>query len=124
MQSLRQIDTTRALSEEYNEPVHAILGNGGCVKICDGSGLCSRKLIERILNIAAINGIPIQKEVIFSGGSDIGAFSACGFETLFTGLSIPCISMHSRNEQVSVKDAMAIKKLIIEMLRNEQCRIR
>lgn len=117
------IDTTRTLSQEYKDPVYVVMGGGGCVKICDGFGLCSKKLIEKIQHIAAINDIPLQKEVIFRGGSDIGAFSRFGFSTLFAGLSIPCVCMHSRHEQVCFDDVLGIENIILEILKNEQCQI-
>lgn len=118
------IDTTRALSEEYKDPVYVIMGNGGCVKICDGFGLCSKKLNEKVQHIATGNAIPLQKEVIFRGGSDIGAFSRFGFKTLFTGLSIPCVSMHSRQEQVCLNDVINVETIMLEILKRERCNIK
>lgn len=115
------LDTTRAISEEYNAPIYASLGKGVCLKVCDGFGLCSIKLNKRVQALAANNSIALQKEVIFRGGSDISAFSKYGYNSIFTGLSIPCVSMHSRNEQVCINDVFAAERLIIEILKNENC---
>lgn len=118
------IDTTRTLSQEYKDPIYAIMGNGGCVKICDGFGFCSKELVKKVENIAKTNKIPLQREVIFRGGSDVCAFSRGCYNALFLGLSIPCINMHSRHEQICIKDMLAIKKTIIEILKSEQCDVR
>ena len=118
------IDTTRTHSKEYSEPVYAVMGKGMCIKICDGFGLCSVRLNKKVLQIAEEKNVPIQKEVIFRGGSDIGAFAKFGTNTHFTGLSIPCRNMHSRSEQVCLNDVIATRSIILEILKKEQCLFR
>lgn len=117
------IDTTRAISPEYNMPIYASLGKGACMKICDGSGMCSRQLNEKIKKIAETHNIPLQKEILFRGGSDISAFARHGYNTLFTGISVPCINMHSREEKVSLVDVNAVENLILSLLKVERCKV-
>lgn len=116
------IDTTRAISGEYNQPIYPLMGEGTCIKLCDGTGICSKKLNNKLISIAESNKIHIQKELLFSGGSDISAFARHGYKTLFTGISIPCKNMHSRKEQVCISDIIATEKLILEILRYEKCK--
>lgn len=117
------IDTTRAFSQEYNKPIYPLMGGGACIKICDGSGFCSKKLNCEIKKIAEDNNISIQTEVLFSGGCDILPFTRHRKKTEYTGISIPCKNMHSRSEQVCISDILAVEDLIIKILLKEKCEI-
>ena len=97
------LDTTVGNLDKSSSSI-PILGQGACIKYCDGSGLCSKRLNKFLLEVANRNNVLIQKELIDFAGSDIVAFSEHGYDCDFTGISIPCYNMHSPNEIMSTYD--------------------
>lgn len=93
-----------------------IQGNGVCLKICDGSGICSYALNKKILEIAEKSNISVQLELLDFAGSDIAAFSGTRNDCLFTGLSIPCSNMHSSRECMNLNDIESFDVLLHRIL--------
>lgn len=108
------VDTTIG-SMNYSDCL-PVLGSGVCYKICDGSGICNEYLNKEMICIANDKGIKMQKELLTFAGSDIIAFSDYNNNCKFTGISVPCQNMHTRNEKASIFDISSLYELIKALL--------
>lgn len=96
------------------------LGKGPAIKIMDGSVISSPQLVSHIEKVANQHSIPLQREVLTSGGTDtpamqyltgVGAHVAC--------ISIPARYIHSTVETASKEDiekTVTLTKLVISSL--------
>lgn len=112
------LDTT--ICEAHEPAPVPVRGKGACLKICDGSGMCSYALNKEVLEIAKQKGVSIQLELLDFAGSDIAAFSGASANYVFTGISIPCHNMHSPCEKMSLSDIDSFNKLL-QIILEETC---
>lgn len=90
----------------------SVCGGGAAVKVMDGSILCHPQLVEKLDFLAKRDGIPMQRDVIRSGGTDAGAIHLSRGGVITGGISIPCRYVHSPVEMAEVGDVEACAKLI------------
>lgn len=110
------IDVT--LSGDYpdGDETSASLGNGCAIKMRDRSAICSREVVEDLENLAARKGIPVQRDVLSRGGTDIGSVQLLGRGVQVGGLSIPIRYCHSAIEMADRRDVEATINLLVAYL--------
>ena len=85
------------------------LGHGAVIRALDSSSIAPLPELDRVLNIARANAIPIQVGAT-NGGADGSAFVRYG--VLHVGLSWPGRYSHSPVEVLDLRDLQALEKLI------------
>lgn len=90
----------------------AVCGGGAAIKVMDSAVICHPQIVEKLEALAKKEGIPAQRDVIKSGGSDAGAIHLTRMGVLTGGVSIPCRYVHSPVEMVDAGDVDACAKLI------------
>ena len=88
---------------------HAPLGHGAVIRGLDNSAVAPPTELERILNIARTQGIPIQVGAT-NGGTDGSDFVRYG--VLHVSLSWPGRYSHSPVEVLDLRDLQALEKLV------------
>ena len=89
----------------------ARLGGGAAVKVMDGSVICHPQVVNRLNQLADGLSIPVQPDVLSSGGTDAGAISPARMGVLTGGISIPCRYIHSPAEMADWQDVEACARL-------------
>jgi len=80
------------------------LGEGVGIKLRDASAICSKKVVDSLIETAEQNGIKYQREAKTGGGTDIGAVQTAGRGALVGGVVIPIRNTHTITETASVHD--------------------
>jgi putative aminopeptidase FrvX len=106
------LDTTYAKTAESDDTI--ILGDGPSVTLKDDF-LPDQHMVSSILKTAAAAYIPIQKEVLCSGGSDMTGIYWSGMECQYVFMGIPLQYMHSSHEIVSLKDVHQMTELLCQL---------
>lgn len=80
------------------------LGDGIGIKLRDASAICSKVVVDLLIETAEQNGIKYQREAKTGGGTDIGGVQAAGRGALVGGVVVPLRNTHSVAETASVSD--------------------
>ena len=81
------------------------VGKGPAVKIMDGSVISSPELVEHMESVASENNIPVQREILTSGGTDTPAMQyLTGVGAYVSCISVPTRYIHSTVESASIND--------------------
>ncbi len=88
------------------------LGGGAAIKVMDRSVICHHDVREELRELARINGIPYQMEIMTDGGTDAGAIHSARTGVKTGGISIPARYIHSPSEMISKSDLDACCKLL------------
>ena len=88
------------------------LGGGAAVKVMDSSVICHPKVVAKLEEIAKSQSIPIQRDIMRSGGTDAGAIQNAHYGVKTGGISIPCRYIHTPAETADLQDAKACVQLI------------
>lgn len=110
------VDVTLSGDHPEGGDTSASLGKGCAIKMRDRSAICSREVIEDLENLAARKGIPVQRDVLSAGGTDIGSVQLLGKGVQVGGLSIPIRYCHSAIEMADCKDVEATIALLLAYL--------
>lgn len=94
---------------ETSRFAHAPLGSGAVIRGLDNSSIAPLPELDRILNIARAQNIPIQVGAT-NGGTDGSDFVRYG--ALHVGLSWPGRYSHSPVEVLDLRDLQALEKLV------------
>ncbi len=94
------------------------LGGGAAIKIKDSSVICSRKIVDRLTDLAEENGIKYQYEVLLAGGTDTSAMQIAGSGSHAGCISLPTRYVHTPVETVDADDLKACTDLLIEFIEN------
>lgn len=89
----------------------ALCGKGAAVKVMDHSVICTPAVVDRLLALAAEQGIPAQRDVLQMGGTDAGPIQATRAGVYTGGISIPCRYTHTPTEMVDLGDVRACVEL-------------
>lgn len=90
----------------------ALCGKGAAVKVMDRSLISSPALVEKLMALGEEKGIPVQRDVLQSGGTDAGPIQATRGGVCAGGISIPCRYIHSSTEMVDLDDVCACVNLV------------
>lgn len=90
----------------------SVLGKGAAIKVMDGSVICHPQMVKKLTEIAQMEAINYQSDVIRAGGTDAGAIHVSRTGVYTGGVSIPCRYVHSPTEMVEVSDVQACVELI------------
>ncbi len=85
----------------------ALCGKGAAVKVMDRSVICTPALVDKLLELGAEQGIPVQRDVLQAGGTDAGPIQATRAGVYAGGISIPCRYTHTPTEMVDLGDVQA-----------------
>ena len=91
----------------------ARLGKGAGIKVMDSSIICHPDVAARLERLAGAGGIPVQRDILRSGGTDAGAIHTTRLGVKTGGISIPCRYIHTPAEAASLEDAAACVKLAV-----------
>lgn len=110
------IDVTLSGDHPDGGETSAALGKGCAIKMRDRSAICSREVVEDLENLASRRGIPVQRDVLSAGGTDIGSVQLLGKGVRVGGLSIPIRYCHSAIEMADRRDVEATIGLLCAYL--------
>jgi endoglucanase len=94
------------------------LGSGAAIKIKDSSVICSRKLVDRLTDLAEANNIKYQYEVLLAGGTDTSAMQIAGSGSHACCISLPTRYVHTPVETIDADDMKACADLLIKFIEN------
>jgi len=107
------VDVTLADDEPDSKHLaSSVLGGGAAVKVMDHSIICHPQVVETLIALAQENGIPAQRDVIQSGGTDAGAIHVTRAGVRTGGISVPCRYIHTPVETVDKNDIKACARLV------------
>lgn len=112
------LDVTPAPACGNPNHLTAKLGNGAAIKIKDSSVICSRKLVDRLTDLAEEKGIKYQYEVLLAGGTDTSAMQIAGSGSHACCISLPTRYVHTPVETIDVDDLNACAALLIAFIEN------
>jgi putative aminopeptidase FrvX len=93
-----------------------VLGGGPQVRLFDPTAISNRRLVRFVESVAADCGVPIQRAVRRSGGTDAGAIhrSREGVPTVV--LAVPGRYIHSHVTLIHWKDYVGARTLALELV--------
>ena len=90
----------------------SVFGGGAAVKVMDSSVICHPQVVNHLMKLAEEKGIKAQRDVIRSGGTDVGAIHMTRGGVYAGGISIPCRYIHTPVEMVDKSDVKACAELV------------
>lgn len=106
------VDVTVAADTPGCETYGCKLHGGAAVKIRDSSAICSKSVVDGLVNAAGEHDIKYQRDVLTAGGTDIGAVQTGGRGVLCGGVSVAVRNVHTCAETASKNDILAAIELI------------
>ena len=94
---------------------HIKSGRGVAVSLRDSS-LPRRCYLDRILKLAEASGLPFQREVEGSGGSDGGGIDRSGVPMDWVFVGAPEKSPHTARERVRVSDLQSMAAMLVHLV--------
>ena len=85
----------------------------------DSSVICHPQVVAKLEEIAKSQSIPIQRDIMRSGGTDAGAIQNAHYGVKTGGISIPCRYVHTPAETADLKDARACVRLAAALIQAE-----
>ena len=95
------------------------LGDGIAIKLRDASAICSKKVVDTLIETAIENDIKYQREAKTAGGTDIGAVQTAGRGALVGGVVVPIRNTHTITETASVRDVECGIKLLLAFVQKD-----
>lgn len=106
------VDVTAAEEPDAKQKGSSFLGKGAAIKIMDSSVICHPEMVSALIELAEKKGIPYQRDVLLSGGTDGGSIHTTRTGVLTGGVSVPCRYLHSPVETVEKEDVKAVSDLL------------
>ena len=97
----------------------ARLGGGAAIKVMDSSVICHPQVVAKLEEIAKSQSIPIQRDIMRSGGTDAGAIQNAHYGVKTGGISIPCRYVHTPAETADLEDVQACVRLAAALIQAE-----
>lgn len=91
-------------------------GAGVAVKISDTSVICDERIVRRMLDLCARDGIKCQKDVLYVGGNDAAAINLSGEGVRVGEVSVVTRYTHGDSCMVDLDDVEAGVKLICALV--------
>lgn len=91
----------------------AQLGRGAAIKVMDSSVICHPDVVAGLWSLAQARNIPVQRDILRSGGTDAGAIHTARLGVKTGGISIPCRYIHTPAETASLSDGEACVRLVV-----------
>ena len=88
------------------------LGKGAAVKMMDHSVICCPQVVEELTRLAQTHSIPVQRDILRSGGTDAGAIQVSRSGVKTGGVSVPCRYIHTPAEMADLSDVRACVDLL------------
>lgn len=88
------------------------VGKGAAIKVMDHSVIAHPAVVERLSQLAAEQGIPVQRDLLKVGGTDGGVVHVSRAGVLTGGVSIPCRYTHTPTELIDRRDLDACVRLL------------
>lgn len=88
------------------------VGKGAAIKVMDHSVIAHPAVVERLSQLAAERGIPVQRDLLKVGGTDGGVVHVSRAGVLTGGVSIPCRYTHTPTELIDRRDLDACVRLL------------
>ena len=107
------LDVTGAGDIPECDPRSVVLGKGPAIKMMDASVVVAPKVRDFIEGAAREAGIPFQREVLKSGGTDTGAIQRSRGGILSGCISLATRYIHTPVETADLEDAEAAIKLVL-----------
>lgn len=95
------------------------LGGGAAIKVMDSSVICHPVMVKKLQTLAAEQGIPVQTDVLRSGGTDAGEIHVTRLGVVTGGISIPCRYIHAPSEMADQDDIEACAALAAALAESE-----
>lgn len=97
-------DVTPTYDVPGAKPGEVKLGGGAAIKIKDSSVICSKKIVDRLAELAESRKIKYQYEVLVAGGTDTSSMQVAGSGSFAGCISIPVRNVHQPIETVDMQD--------------------
>ena len=107
------VDVTRAgdiPEPQRKNPTH--LGGGAAIKIMDSSIIAHPRIVALLEEMAAQKSIPVQRDILVSGGTDAGEIHRTHTGVPTGGISVPARGIHTPCESVDLGDVAACVDLV------------
>lgn len=95
------------------------LGKGAAVKVMDSSVICHPAVVDKLEQLASLQDIPTQRDIMRAGGTDAGVIHTTRIGVLTGGVSVPCRYIHTPHEMADLKDAENCVKLLSAFVQAE-----
>lgn len=95
------------------------LGEGIGIKLRDASAICSKKVVDSLIDVAEQNGIKYQREAKTGGGTDIGAVQTAGRGALVGGVVVPIRNTHTVVETAALSDVKCGIDLLLAFVQKD-----
>ena len=95
------------------------LGKGAAVKVMDSSVICHPAVVDKLEQLASLQDIPTQRDIMRAGGTDAGVIHTTRIGVLTGGVSVPCRYIHTPQEMADLKDAENCVKLLSAFVQAE-----
>ncbi|MFV0520003.1 MAG: M42 family metallopeptidase [Lachnospirales bacterium] len=112
-------DVTMDYSTPESDKMPQKAGDGACIKIRDGSLICSPIMVKHMKKCAEEGNIKHQLEVLIAGGTDAGAMQRSRNGVVAGGISIATRYIHSMNETVILSDIEDCIELTVKVLETQ-----
>lgn len=111
------VDVTRTGDTPKGLRMDVSLGKGPAIKIRDSGMLSDPRVVEWMIKTAERAGLPYQREILETGGTDAQAIQLSREGVPAGCLSIPCRYIHSPSEMIDIEDVQNGVHLLIELLK-------
>ena len=101
-----------------SKPMACRIGDGAAIKIKDSSVICDTDTVNKLTELAKINKIKYQHEILLYGGTDTSSMQIAKSGCRAAALSIPSRYIHSGVEVIDMEDAKACVELTKAFLAN------
>ena len=88
------------------------LGKGAAIKWMDHSVICHPEIVKELGLTAQEQGVPVQRDILRSGGTDAGAIHTSRAGVRTGGVSVPCRYIHTPVEMADLSDVQACVELV------------
>ncbi|MBQ7789156.1 MAG: M20/M25/M40 family metallo-hydrolase [Clostridia bacterium] len=105
------LDVTATGDKPGSPKMDVKLGKGCTIKIKDSSVISSPELVKQMREIANLEKIKFQNEILLRGGTDTASMQTAGKGALASAISIPTANIHTTCEMIDMGDVKEAVRL-------------